>query len=552
MQREFSVRNLIRNADWALIGLAALALAARVLPGPRTIDDAYITFRYARNLVNGLGFVYNPGQHVQGTTTPLYTLLLAGLSLVFSSGYPLLALIVNALADSLAVIVLSKLGERLTGNRHLGLAVGLLWTVAPMSVTFAIGGMETPVYVLLILLTFYSYALGHTAWSAFICALALLTRPDALLVALPLFAHLLWVRRRVPWREGGVLLLTLAPWVIFATLYFGSPLTNTIIAKTNAYHLGPYTALARLIQHYATPFFVHELFGGRLPAIALFLYPALYLIGALALVRHDGRALPLAGFPGFYLLAFAVPNPLIFRWYLTPPLPTYFLCIVVGGWAVVRDLTAAVIHRRAQRMSRGIALILMCALLLLELNAWTLRPDHGPQRPAPEMAWFKLEQLYRQATEDLMQTYDISPNTLISAGDIGVIGYTSNARILDTVGLISPESTPYYPLDPSAYVINYAVSTQLILDQQPDYVIVLEVYVRHTLLESPEFLKRYQLLRQWDTDIYGSRALLVFKRRPDAPAGHPQSPTVILASRLPQITTQIKDMVNTPYSPRHV
>jgi len=446
MKRKSSIHGPDWNLDWALISLAALAFAARTLPGSRTIDDAYITFRYARNLVNGLGFVYNPGQHVQGTTTPLYTLLLAGLSLVFPGDYPILALV------------------------------------------------------------------GHPAWSAFTCALALLTRPDALLVALPLFAHLLWVRRRVPWREGAILLLTLAPWVIFATLYFGSPLANSVVAKTYAYRLGPYTAFIRLLHHYATPFLGQESLGGRWPMIGLFLYPTLYLIGALVLVRRDGRAVPLVVFPGLYFVAFSLPNPLIFRWYLAPPLPAYLLCIVSGGWAVVRDLAAAVVRRRARWVSRSVVLVLLCAILFLELNAWTLRPDHGPQRPAPEMAWFKLEDLYRQVTEDLMRAKDISPDTLIAAGDIGVIGYVSNARILDTVGLISPESIPYYPLDPSAYVINYAIPTQLILDQQPDYVIVLEVYVRRTLLESPKFREQYQLLRQWDTDIYGSRALLVFRR----------------------------------------
>jgi hypothetical protein len=37
-----------------------LALAARLIPGPRLVDDAYITFRYSRNLIEGQGLVYNP------------------------------------------------------------------------------------------------------------------------------------------------------------------------------------------------------------------------------------------------------------------------------------------------------------------------------------------------------------------------------------------------------------------------------------------------------------------------------------------------------------
>ncbi|MCC6188386.1 MAG: hypothetical protein IT318_05100, partial [Anaerolineales bacterium] len=55
---------------WIALLLPALALAARLLAGPRTIDDAFITFRYARNLLAGSGLVFNPGENVLGTTTP--------------------------------------------------------------------------------------------------------------------------------------------------------------------------------------------------------------------------------------------------------------------------------------------------------------------------------------------------------------------------------------------------------------------------------------------------------------------------------------------------
>ena len=116
--------------------LALLAVLARVLPTPRTIDDAFITFRYARNLLAGQGFVYNAGQRVLGTTTPLYTLLLAGLAgLTRSQNYPWLALLVNALMDAVTCLLLAALGENLSGRRVVGLGAALLWAVAPMSLT---------------------------------------------------------------------------------------------------------------------------------------------------------------------------------------------------------------------------------------------------------------------------------------------------------------------------------------------------------------------------------------------------------------------------------
>lgn len=46
------------------------------------IDDAYITYRYARNLLSGNGFVFNPGEPILVTTPPLHGLLLAILGAV--------------------------------------------------------------------------------------------------------------------------------------------------------------------------------------------------------------------------------------------------------------------------------------------------------------------------------------------------------------------------------------------------------------------------------------------------------------------------------------
>ena len=98
-----------------LVLLVVLALTMRLIPGPRTIDDSYITFRYARNLLAGEGFVYNPGVPVQGTTTPLYTLLMTGLGALAGgtqADFPVIAWLFNAAADAAACILLWLIGKR--------------------------------------------------------------------------------------------------------------------------------------------------------------------------------------------------------------------------------------------------------------------------------------------------------------------------------------------------------------------------------------------------------------------------------------------------------
>ena len=152
---------------------------------------------------------------------------------------------------------------------------------------------------------------------------------------------------------------------------------------------------------------------------------------------------------------------------------------------------------------------------MLSLRDWQLHPDHGLDRPAPSMAWYQLELLYRQAAGILapdIQKYSGGTPTL-AAGDVGVLGFYTGVRILDTVGLNSPLSTSYYPLDPAYYVINYAIPPQLILDTRPDFIVILEVYGRAGLLKSPLFWQLYTLRQKIPTDIYGSDGLLILERK---------------------------------------
>jgi hypothetical protein len=79
-----------RRAPAVAIAIGLLAMAVIVYWGLKrppefAVDDAFITYRYADNLRRGLGLVYNPGQSVLGTTTPLFALLLAAGGLVVTN-----------------------------------------------------------------------------------------------------------------------------------------------------------------------------------------------------------------------------------------------------------------------------------------------------------------------------------------------------------------------------------------------------------------------------------------------------------------------------------
>ncbi|NLE44954.1 MAG: hypothetical protein GX620_09560 [Chloroflexi bacterium] len=500
-----------------LCGLVTLALIVRLIPGPRTVDDAYITFRYARNLVNGHGFVYNPGERVLGTTTPLYTLTLAGLSLLTGSqDFPTLAVPVNALAGALSVGLLWLVGRRLTGSRVPATIAAVLWAIAPFSVTFAIGGMETDVTIALLLAAADAHLRQRPYCLAFLSAFAILARPDTVILLGMLWLDQAVARKALPWREGLVSLGVLAPWLILGTIYFGSPIPGSIAAKSVTYRLSPEANLVRLIQHYSTPFLEHTLLGSRWQLIGFAVYLFICAVGSLRAVRRDHRVWPTVTYPWVYLAVFAISNPLLFRWYLSPPLPFYILTIVGGIWTLVQDLDGiAARHSAPIRFPVRPSIVVTCTFALAAtistLNAWAPHPDHGPDRPAPDMAWFKLEQLYTQAAGVVLA--ENHPYGLLCAADIGALGYYTDMRILDTVGLVTPMSRDYYPADPAIHAITYAIPPDLILDTQPDVIVILEIYGRLGLLPDPRFQSQYRLVRKIPTDIYGSDGMLIYVRR---------------------------------------
>ncbi len=524
-----------------IAAVAALALLARALPGPRTIDDAFITFRYSRSIVEGAGFVYNPGVQTLGTTTPLYTLLMAAFGAAFGTGadsFPWYALTANALADAATAALLLLIVKRLTGNAWAGALLGALWALSPVSVTFAVGGMETSLAILWLVAATYMHIAGRPVWTGAFIGLGYLTRIDSLLWIAPL---LLWqlgealnlppanLRSAVPsphgkgiggevrgwravWRTWLAAALVALPWTLFAWAYFGSPVPNSVGAKTVAYALPPGSAFLRLLQFYPIPFSEYDLFGAAGALAGLALYLPLTLVGLLFTARLLPRLLPFLFYPWLYMAAFSIANPLIFRWYIAPPLPALMVGVLAGVWALVDAAQAA-------RPGWKIAPATLAALALLwgatSLSGWTLHPDHGFDRPAPKMAWHLIELYYRQMAETLVNDYGVTPQTRVAAGDIGAVGYFSRAYIVDTVGLVTPEMSAYYPADPALIPEgqNYAIPPQLILDTRPDFLVTMEAFVRLGLARDSRFQAEYALVAEIPTDFYGT-GMRLYQRVP--------------------------------------
>lgn len=122
----------ISPAEWLLIFIqVAIVLATRLGQPPIQIDDAYTHFHIAKNWADGRGFVFNEGQRVLATTSPVYAATLAVIYKLTGMEPHLLAMRFNLLID-IALVLIAIAWFRRAGMpllmRH---AAGLILTAEP-------------------------------------------------------------------------------------------------------------------------------------------------------------------------------------------------------------------------------------------------------------------------------------------------------------------------------------------------------------------------------------------------------------------------------------
>lgn len=232
-------------------GLAIVAVAALVHAlffFGWIIDDAYISFRYARNLAHGLGLVWNAGERVEGYTNFLWVLLCAAserLGVPAKTTAPLLGM---ASLAALAIVT-AKLGAWLAGEGKgrtaAGLVAGGLVAASADAAFYAASGLETVLFALAVTSTMYAALARRPLAFALAGAVAVLVRPEgALACAVGLLALASSAKsepalRRPLARAVIVLALAAVAYAAFKWTYFGGLVPNTALVKLDTGIAGP-------------------------------------------------------------------------------------------------------------------------------------------------------------------------------------------------------------------------------------------------------------------------------------------------------------------------
>ena len=192
------------------------------------VDDAFITYRYARNIVSGDGWVYNAGEPHNTATSPLYTALVAGIGALVGD-IPRAGHLIGS-ASLIACGMLTALIVAGAGFPMAGVLAGLFIVINPLLLLTV--SMETPLFLALCAGAVLLASDANRVTSAVaLASLATLTRGEAIVLLALIYGLSVWRTRRVQWWPVVVSLAIALPWALYATLSLGSPVPDSLGAK---------------------------------------------------------------------------------------------------------------------------------------------------------------------------------------------------------------------------------------------------------------------------------------------------------------------------------
>jgi hypothetical protein len=447
--RERGVAFTRESPEVVLMMLGALiARAVFWLMTHRMFEDGLTTISHARNAVEGLGLTSHPGEgHVHGFTSALSVLvpLLGELAKPGGGGFVAIRL------ASMASVVIAIYAAHLIGRELQIPRWAMLFPLAYLAfdqnqIFYGMSGMETEMAVAIMLVSALVVMRERMALSGAMFGLCILVRPDFVLFVVPSFLYLAWGRRSrlralLPTVAMGVGVA--APWFLFATLYYGSPIPRTIGAKLNRYlnppsfSAGPEAWISYAwhqlqgsgepVWHAFTPFLEDGLIlRGPVSTWLLgdiaFVFIVLILVGIWRLLRVR-KAFPLWSYAVIFLAyrVLVLPPFGYYEWYLGP-----FM-------AVVSVLAASGLTGVRLRIGSRTATVLAGALALA--FAW-----HMPYT-------FVLEANVQKQVEDKVRKplglwlhANVPPGQSVTAEPAGYISWYGRVKLYDYPGLTSPTS----------------------------------------------------------------------------------------------------------------
>ncbi len=453
-----------RKLDLACVALGAplTALYSRV-----NVDDPFITFRYAWNLANGNGLVFNTGERVLGTTSPLFAVLL-GLLSSSREAIPYVAHAASGMALIGVALLVSRFTARLTEESKPAASFVAPFFVLTSPLLAETQGFELNLFLLFALAGIAALVKRRAGWAGGLIAAAALFRGDGFLLGAMGGAYLIGSRSR-DWRRFAIAFgLPAALFAVSAWGYYGAPLPSTLAAKRAMGESG-------LWRGYA--------FGGlRLAAIYVLQSP---VYAVLVPVILTGLWRIWTGAKRTETVFYVVWAGLVSIIYVAMGIPSAFN--YYGLWipvlAILLGLGTHVLIERVRYHS----LIVVVVIILTSVSQ--LWPSRKLIADVPGERYVA----YRACAEQLAR--EIPPDATVAMIEIGILSHFSGVRILDLVGLVHPEIGPHLATGDVAWPVSEYKPEFVLLHDPPWRSIETglvsaewfdRTYTRQTVYEGPE------------------------------------------------------------------
>ncbi len=397
----------------------------------QNVDDAYISYRYGKNLMNGDGLVYNPGEYVEGYTNFLWTIITAPFTKVNRVDVSIFSSLLGLLFSIANIYLIALISRQFDLNlkRYLKYLILLppLFMALDDSIAFwAIGGMEFPMYTLFILGIINNYfklneGKRHLYLLIFFLMLCTLTRPEGNMIFVITVGHMFLFRKnfkdfkRILWTLLISYAFFCAAYYGFKYIFYGQVIPNTFYAKgvtdlkMNLVLGAKYLAMCIGTRIYIFIFILFIPFIRALKELKLSFLISMSLIYILYLVAVGG-------------------DWMIANRFFVPILPMLYVLSTIGFInALIKIKDYYQNEVRAMKFGNILAVALSVLLFIVTLSFLEYKQliikDNNARY---ELHWSMFGKWLKN---------NVSPETVIAVGPAGKIPYYSELYTIDMWGL---------------------------------------------------------------------------------------------------------------------
>jgi hypothetical protein len=470
-EEEATAAEILSQSRWLITGTIALSLIIHFLffgDYYLTYDDAYVFHVYAKNVAEGNGFSFNPGE-ISHAATPLLTFILAAQHFLFQESALVTGKFVNLGFSLATTILLFLIAYRITSNPFIAFTSALVWAASPLEAILSAGPQDFTLFTFLLLLSLYTYLFHpQSIWTYVFLGLAILTRYEGALFAGLLYLNHLYIDHRndeFRWKNAFVRLIVMIALPALWFAYIGTH--STLLPSSGSAKLNPWAL--RKIPHFL---------GG----ILILFFPILIVASVISALSQIRERLP-----RFMFLFIWVTFCMFFygpfldnrRYYI-------HLLPFIGLFSMTYLKMVSEKYFRSPKWSQFFMFgtVMVCFFFYFLLNIYYYDQTRSDQKLTAYPA-YKEAGLWLKNNTPALSTF--------ASEEIGVIPYFAQRKLVDFSGWVDLQSKQYREKGDG---INEKM-IQYLSTRKPDYIVINTDIVtkprQQLLANDPRFKLEYQV-----------------------------------------------------------